>query len=220
MVEAGSIPENYFTVWTNVFERGRLHHGETLLVHGGSSGIGTTAIQLAVSFGAQVFATAGSQEKCVQCIKLGARRATNYRTQDFVEEIREWTGGRGVDVILDIVGGAYVKRNLRALAIEGRLVQIAFLDGSEISADFTRLMTRRLTWTGSTLRPRSIEEKGALAAALREYVWPLLERGAVRPLIFKTFPLADAAEAHRLMESSVHVGKITLICDTELVNGQ
>jgi NADPH:quinone reductase-like Zn-dependent oxidoreductase len=207
-------------VWTNVIERGRLKSGETLLIHGGSSGIGTIAIQLAVEFGAQVFVTAGSEEKCAWCMKLGARRATNYRTQDFVEEIREWTGGRGVDVILDIVGGAYVKRNLRALAIEGRLVQIAFLDNSEISADFTRLMTRRLTWTGSTLRPRSIEEKGAIATARRAHVWPLLESGAVRPLIFKAFPLADAAKAHRLMESSVHVGKITLICDTELVNGQ
>ena len=220
MVEAGSIPENYFTVWTNIFERGCLKPGESLLVHGGSSGIGTTAIQLAVQFGARVFATAGSEQKCAECVKLGADHAINYRTKDFLEVILERTGGRGVDVILDIVGGSYVERNLRALAVEGRLVQIAFLETSEVKANFMILMTRRLTWTGSTLRPRSVEEKGAIAAALREHVWPLLENGAVRPLIFKTFPLAEAAEAHRLMESSVHVGKIILVCEASQGSGQ
>jgi NADPH:quinone reductase len=210
MVEAGAVPETFFTVWTNVFDRGRLRAGETLLVHGGSSGIGTTAIQLAASFGATVLATAGGPEKCAACARLGAARAIDYRAEDFVAVAKEATGGRGVDLILDMVGGDYVERNLQALGVEGRLVQIAYLKGAKLTANFTQLMTKRLTWTGSTLRPRSVEQKGAIAAALEARVWPLLASGRVRPPIYRTFPLEQAAQAHALMESSEHVGKIVL----------
>ena len=209
-VDAAGLPETFFTVWTNVFERGRLKPGESFLVHGGTSGIGTTAIQLARAFGARVFATAGSPEKCAVCRELGAERAINYQREDFQAVIKEATGGRGVDVILDMVGGPYIEKNLRALAVEGRLVQIAFLQGSKASLDLVHLMVRRQTITGSTLRPRSVEDKAAIARALHEKVWPLLEGGRVRPVIDRTFPLGDAAEAHRLMESSRHIGKILL----------
>jgi NADPH2:quinone reductase len=210
LTAAAAIPETFFTVWTNVFDRGRLQAGETALFHGGTSGIGTTAIQIASSRGAIVFATAGSDDKVRACEALGARRAINYRTQDFVEVIREITGGTGVDLILDIMGGSYVNRNLAALAVEGRLVQIGLMGGETASVDLRRVMGRRLTITGSTLRPRSVEEKGAIAAALAREVWPALEQGIVRPIVYKTFPLTDAAGAHRLMESSEHIGKIVL----------
>jgi putative PIG3 family NAD(P)H quinone oxidoreductase len=210
-VAAAAIPETFFTVWANVFERGRLLAGESLLVHGGAGGIGTTAIQLAHAFGARVFATAGSPEKCAACVRLGAERAIDYRQEDFVAVVREATGGRGVDAVLDMVGGDYVGRNLACLAMEGRLIQIAFLKGSRVELDLFTIMQRRLTLTGSTLRPRSVEEKGALARALRERVWPLLEAGRVRPVIDTTFPLARAADAHRRIESGRHIGKIVLV---------
>jgi putative PIG3 family NAD(P)H quinone oxidoreductase len=211
MVRAAALPETFFTVWTNVFERGRLSSGETFLVHGGSSGIGTTAIQLAKAFGARVFATAGGAEKCAACKRLGADLAIDYRSEDFVEAVAKATEGRGVDVILDMVGGDYVTRNLKSLAIEGRLVQIAFLKGSNAEINLLPLMVKRQTLTGSTLRPRSVAEKGAIAQALRAKVWPLLDTGRVAPLIHATFPLRKAADAHRLMESSAHIGKIVLI---------
>ena len=210
LIEAAGLPETFFTVWTNVFDRGRLKPGESFLVHGGSSGIGTTAIQLARAFGARVFATAGSPEKCEVCAELGAERAINYREEDFPAVIKEATQGRGVDVILDMVGGDYIEKNLRSLAVEGRLVEIAFLQGSKATLDLVHVMVRRQTITGSTLRPRSIEDKAAIARSLREKVWPLLEAKQVRPVIDRTFPLAEAAEAHRLMESSGHIGKILL----------
>jgi NADPH2:quinone reductase len=209
--EAACIPETYFTVWTNVFERGGLKPGETLLVHGGSSGIGTTAIQLAKAFGAKVIVTAGSDEKCDACRKLGADHAVNYRTQDFVAEVKAFTGGRGVDVILDMVGGDYIGRNYEAAAQDGRIVQIAFQGPSTATVDFRRLMLKRLTHTGSTLRSRSVAEKAAIASALQEKVWPLLASGRCRPLIHSRFPLAEAAKAHALMESSTHIGKIVLV---------
>ena len=212
VVAAAALPEASFTVWTNVFDRGRLRAGETALFHGGSSGIGTTAIQLAAARGVRVFATAGSDEKCRACEALGADHCINYRTQDFVEEIRRLTDNRGVDLILDIVGGRYVARNLSVLAMDGRLVQIGFMDEEPTAAvDFRRVLGRRLTITGSTLRPRSVEEKGQIASALRREVWPLVARGVVRPVVYRTFPLAAAAAAHRLMESSEHVGKIVLL---------
>jgi NADPH:quinone reductase len=211
LVAAAAIPETFFTVWTNVFDRGRLKSGETALVHGGSSGIGTTAIQLAVARGARVFATAGSDEKCRACEGLGASRAINYRQDDFVEQVRALTGGRGVDLILDMVGGEYVARNLAALALEGRLVQIGLMGGEAAPIDFRRILGQRLTITGSTLRPRSVAEKGAIADALRQEVWPLLEQGRVKPIIYRTYPLKEAAAAHRLMESSEHIGKIVLV---------
>jgi len=211
LVEAGAVPETFFTVWTNVFERGRLQSGETFLVHGGSSGIGTTAIQLASHFGARVIATAGDAAKCAACRDLGAARAINYRSEDFVAVAREETGGKGVDLILCMVGGAYVARNLDALAIEGRLVQIAWLGGADVQANFTQLMTKRLTWTGSTLRPRTIAQKGAIARELEAKVWPLLADRTVRPIMHATFPLTQAAAAHALMESSAHIGKIVLV---------
>lgn len=210
MAEASALPETFFTVWTNVFERGRLRAGETLLVHGGTSGIGTTAIQLARAFGATVFATAGSPEKCAACLALGATRAINYREADWVEDLRTATGGRGVDVILDMVGGDYVSRNVDLLALDGRLVQIAFLKSSRADIDLMPVMRRRLTLTGSTLRPRSVAEKTAIAAALEAHVWPRLATREVAPIIHATFPLAEAAAAHRLMESGAHIGKIVL----------
>ena len=210
-VEAAALPETFFTVWTNVFERGGLRHGEAFLVHGGSSGIGTTAIQLAAAFGATVFTTAGTAAKCAACERLGARRAINYREEDFVAVVRDETSGRGVDLILDMVGGDYVGRNLDALAMNGRLVQIAFLQGAVVNVNLAPLMRKRLIFTGSTLRPRTVEEKGAIAGALRLHVWPLVESGAVRPVIYKTFPLAGAASAHAELERGEHVGKIVLV---------
>lgn len=210
MVEAGGVPETHFTVWTNVFERGRLTKGESLLVHGGSSGIGTTAIQLAYQLGARVFATAGSEEKCTACEALGADKAINYRTDDFVDVVKEATEGRGVDVVLDMVGGDYVPRNIEALALEGRHVTIAVLGGATVTFNIQKLMVKRLTLTGSTLRPQSVEAKGRIARGLEETVWPLLAAGTVRPIIHETFPLENAAEAHALMETSAHIGKIVL----------
>ena len=210
MVEAAALPETFFTVWTNLFERGHLRPGDSVLIHGGSSGIGTTAIQLAKAFGARIFTTAGSLEKCQACEKLGADVAIEYKREDFAEVIREKTSGRGVDVILDMVGGDYMQRNINSLAVEGRLVNIAYQKGARIEVNFTPVMRNRLTITGSTLRPRTAEQKGAIAAALREKVWPLIERGTVRPQIFRTFPLAEAVEAHRLLESSDHIGKVVL----------
>ncbi len=210
MIRAAALCETFFTVWTNVFQRGRLGAGETFLVHGGSSGIGTTAIQLANARGARVFATAGSAAKCAACTDLGAELAINYREADFVAEIRHATGGRGVDVILDMVGGDYIPRNVRALAPEGRLVMIAFLGGASAELNFAQVMTKRLTVTGSTLRPQSIEAKARIAAELRREVWPLLASGRIAPVIDTTFPLIEAAAAHARMESSDHVGKIVL----------
>ena len=211
LVRAAALPETFFTVWTNVFERGRLKSGETFLVHGGSSGIGTTAIQLASAFGARVFATAGNSMKCQACKKLGAERAINYREEDFVAVIQQATKGRGVDVILDMVGGDYIEKNISLLATEGRLVNIAYLKGSKVEVNFLPMMLKRLTLTGSTLRPRSVAEKGAIARALEEKVWPLLAQGRVAPVIEGRFPLTRAADAHRLMETSAHIGKIVLV---------
>lgn len=210
-LRAAALPETYFTVWANLFGHGRLVAGESVLIHGGTSGIGVTAIQLAKEFGATAYATAGTAEKCAASVKLGAAAAIDYRTQDFVEEVKRLTGGRGVDVVLDMVGAAYFSRNLRVLAMDGRLVLIAFLGGSKVdSVDLVPIMTRRLTVTGSTMRPRTTAQKGAIAAALREKVWPILEAGRAGPVIHATFPLAQASEAHRLMESSTHIGKIVL----------
>ncbi|MBA2352259.1 MAG: NAD(P)H-quinone oxidoreductase [Burkholderiales bacterium] len=208
--EAASLPETFFTVWSNVFDRAKLAKGETLLVHGGSSGIGVTAIQLARAFGHRVFATAGSAEKCAACEALGAARAINYREQDFVEIVRTETAGTGVDVILDMVAGDYVARNLRALADDGRIVIIAFLGGANVSLDLTAMLMRRLTLTGSTLRARPSAFKAKIADALRREVWPLLEAGKIWPVVHAAFPLERAADAHRLMESGAHVGKIVL----------
>lgn len=210
MVEAAAVPETFFTVWTNVFERGRLKAGETFLVHGGASGIGTTAIQLAKAFGARVLATAGTPEKCAACQALGAERAINYKTEDFVAVAKDLTGGKGVDLTLDMVGGDYVGKNIEMARVEGRIVQIAFLRSPKTEVNLAPLMMKRLTLTGSTLRARSVEEKGAVAAAVRQNVWPLLESGQVKPVIHATFPLADAAGAHRLMEADTHIGKIVL----------
>jgi NADPH2:quinone reductase len=210
-LRAAALPETYFTVWANLFQRGRLVRGETVLIHGGSSGIGTTAIQLAREFGARVFATAGNVDKCTACLRLGAEAAINYNAQDFVEEVKRLTDGRGVDVVLDMVGGDYIARNLRCLALDGRLIQIAFLQGSRVREfDFLPVMTKRLTITGSTMRPRTTEEKGAIAAELRARVWPILSAGRCGPVIYGTYALEDVAEAHRLMESSAHIGKIML----------
>ena len=210
LVNAAGIPETFFTVWTNVFERGQLKARESLLVHGGSSGIGTTAIQLSKAFGATVYTTAGTSEKCEFCENLGADVSINYREQDFSEEIKRLTEGKGVNVILDMVGGPYFPKNIRLLADEGRLVQIALMQGSKAEVDFRSLLLKRVTLTGSTLRPRSVEEKTKIAQALQKNVWPLLESGAIRPIIHQTFPLKQASEAHRLMESSAHIGKILL----------
>jgi len=208
--QAASLPETFFTVWVNVFQRGALKNEETLLVQGGSSGIGVTAIQMARAFGHRVFATAGTARKCTECEKLGATRAINYRDEDFVAVIKQLTGGRGVDVILDMVGGDYVPRELACLADDGRLSLIAFLGGTKTSLDMTDILRRRLTITGSTLRPRPVEVKATIARALREKVWPLIEAGKIRPVIYRTFGLEEAAAAHALMESSEHVGKILL----------
>ena len=210
-VAAAAMPETFFTVWTNVFERGRLQANEAILVHGGSSGIGTTAIQLARAHGSRVFATAGSAEKCAACERLGAERAINYRENDFVAIVRQLTGDRGVDVVLDMVGGDYFARNIEALAIEGRLVEIATLQGAKAELNIQTIMQRRLTITGSTLRARPVAEKGAIARALGVRVWPLVESGAVKPIVHATFPLRQAAEAHRVMESSAHIGKLVLV---------
>jgi NADPH2:quinone reductase len=209
-IEAAAIPETFFTVWHNVFERGRLKAGETLLVHGGSSGIGTTAIQLAKAFGARVIITAGSREKCNACIKLGADVAVNYRNEDFVAATKAATGERGADVILDMIGGEYVDRNYDAAAVEGRVVQIAFQASPRASVDFRRLMFKRLIHTGSTLRARAIADKAAIAQAIETKVLPLIAAGAVRPVIDSTFKLEDAAAAHARMEGSQHIGKIVL----------
>ncbi len=207
--EAGGIPETYFTVWTNVFQRGALKAGETFLVHGGTSGIGSTAIQLAKHFGARVFATAGSDEKCDACRKLGADIAINYRTTDFVDALK----GQGIEVnlALDMVGGDYTARNIRVMATEGRIVQIAFQKGSKIEIDLLPVMLKRLTFTGSTLRPRSVAQKAEIAREIETKVWPLLAVGKCKPIIHATFPLTQAAEAHRLLEKSEHVGKIVLV---------
>lgn len=211
MTEAAAIPETFLTVWHNVFERGALKSGETLLVHGGSSGIGTSAIQLAKQFGARVIVTAGSDDKCEACRKLGADVAINYKTQDFVAETKSATGGKGADVILDMVGGDYIERNYEAAAVEGRIVQIAFQGSPKATVDFRRIMLKRLHHTGSTLRSRSVEDKGLIAQAIAEKVVPLLATGKVRPVMDSTFPLAEAAKAHARMESSAHIGKIVLV---------
>ncbi len=210
MEEAAAVPEAFFTVWTNVFERGRLMAGESLLVHGGASGVGTTAIQLARARGARVLATAGSRDKCLACERLGADRAINYREEDFLAAVLEATGGRGVDVVLDMVGGEYVAKNLEALAADGRLVQIAFLHGPRVEINLSPVMRKRLTFTGSTLRPRTVEEKGAIARELEREVWPLIERGEVRPVLHAVFPLSDAAAAHAELEAGKHIGKVVL----------
>ncbi len=210
LIEAAAIPETFFTVWYNVFERGRLASGETLLVHGGTSGIGTTAIQLAKAFGARVVITAGSAEKCEACRKLGADLAVNYKTEDFVALTKQATGGRGADVVLDIIGGDYINRNYEAAAVEGRIVQIAFQGSSRANVDFLRIMLKRLTHTGSTLRARSVADKAAIAHAIEERVLPLMSAGRVKPVIDSTFPLAQAAAAHARMEASNHIGKIVL----------
>ncbi len=210
LVQAAALPETYFTVFTNVIERGRLKSGETILIHGGSSGIGITAIQMAKAWGATVYTTVGNAEKAKACLALGADVAIDYRKQDFVDEVTKLTDKRGVDVILDMVGGEYIARNLRCLALEGRLVQIAFLQSPKVEIDWTPLMVKRLTYTGSTLRPRPPAEKARLADELRTKIWPQLEQGRMLPVIHKVFPLAEAGAAHALMESSTHIGKIML----------
>jgi NADPH:quinone reductase len=210
-IRAAALPETSFTVWANLFQIGRLAKGEIALLHGGTSGIGVTAIKLAHEFGARVFATAGSDEKCAACLNFGADASINYRTHDFAAEVKTLTGGRGVNVVLDMVGGPYIARNIRSLGIDGRLVLIAFLQGSKVEDfDFVPVLARRLTIAGSTMRPRTTAQKGAIAAELREKVWPVLDAGRCPPVIHATFPLAQAAEAHRLMESSTHIGKIML----------
>ena len=214
-VRAAALPETCFTVWVNLFDRGGLTAGETLLVHGGASGIGTTAIQLATARGAVVFATAGTDDKCRACERLGARLGINYRTDDFVEAVKAATEGRGVDVVLDIVGGDYLDRNLRALAMGGRLVQVAIQSGPKATIDLSRVMTRRLTLAGSTLRPRPVEEKGVIADAVRQQVWPLVAAGRMTPVIDSVFPLARTADAHRRLESGAHVGKVVLTVRAE-----
>ncbi|MGA2707966.1 MAG: NAD(P)H-quinone oxidoreductase [Steroidobacteraceae bacterium] len=210
MVEAAAIPETYFTVWTNLFERGRCAAGETVLIHGGTSGIGTTAIQLATAWGARVFATAGSADKARACERLGAVRGIDYRTEDFVDVIRAQTGGKGADLILDMIGGSYLARNLEAAAVEGRLVVISLIGGARAEINLLTIMNKRLTLTGSTLRARTVAQKAVVAAGVQQNIWPLLAAGRVRPVIHATFPLADAGEAHRMMETSQHIGKIVL----------
>jgi NADPH:quinone reductase len=210
LIEAAAMPETFFTVWHNVFERGRLKSGETLLVHGGTSGIGTTAIQLAKALGARVITTAGSAEKCDACRKLGADVAVNYRSEDFVAATKAATGGKGADVILDMVGGDYIERNYEAAGVEGRIVQIAFQGSPKANVNFLRIMLKRLTHTGSTLRARSVADKAAMARAIEADVWPLIAAGKVKPVIYRTFPLREASAAHALMETSTHIGKIAL----------
>ncbi len=209
-IEASGIPENYFTVWTNVFDRGQLQKGETILIHGGSSGIGTTAIQLCHQFGARIISTAGTNEKCAVCKSLGADHVINYKTQDFEAETKAITGGKGANVILDMVGGNYIQRNINCLALEGRLIQIAFLQSSISQLDLMAVMTKRLTITGSTLRPRTIEQKGEIARSLLKEVWPLLNDKKIKVLVDTVLPLSRASDAHALMESSTHIGKIVL----------
>lgn len=211
MVQAAALCETYYTVYSNVFMRGGLLAGEVFLVHGGSSGIGTTAIQLAVKAGARVFATAGSAEKCAKCVELGAERAINYREEDFVKVMKEETGGKGIDLILDMVGGEYIPRNVKALALDGRLVQIAFLGGPVAELNFAQVMVKRLTITGSTLRPQSDGAKATIARELEEKIWPMLADGTIAPVMDSTFPLAEAAAAHAKMETSTHIGKIVLV---------
>jgi putative PIG3 family NAD(P)H quinone oxidoreductase len=208
--EAAALPENFYTVWANVFDRGRLQAGETILVHGGSSGIGLTAIQLAKAFGATVYTTVGNKEKAEFCKKMGADAAINYREQDFVAEVAQLTNKKGVELILDMVGGPYIEKNFKSAALEGRLVQIAFLQPSKVELDCLPIMIKRLTYTGSTLRPRTVAQKAAIAQDLLKKVWPLLESGKVKPVIHATFPLREARLAHELMESSKHIGKILL----------
>lgn len=219
-LEAASLPENYFTVWHNLFERGRLQKGESVLIHGGSSGIGVTAIQLAKAWGATVIATVGNADKVSFCRNLGADHVINYREQDFVVEIAHLTNDRGVDVVLDMVGGDYIERDLRALKLEGRLVLIAFLNGSTITVDWRPIMVKRLTITGSTMRASPIQRKADIARALRENVWPLFESGGLKPIIYRVFPLSEAAAAHALMESSQHLGKIMLAVQPPLGESQ
>lgn len=209
-VTASAIPETYFTVWTNLFQRGRLQAGERVLVHGGTSGIGSTTIQLARAFGGTVIATAGADEKCNACLKLGAAHAINYRIRDFVDAVKEITNGEGVDVVLDIIGGDYLPRNIDCLRMDGRLLQIGLIGGAKAQVFLPAIMQRRLTLTGSVLRPRTVQEKGAIARELEEKVWPLLARGQARPIVHATFPLRDAAAAHRLLESGEVVGKVVL----------
>ena len=209
-LEAASLPETFFTVYSNVYDRARLAPGESLLVQGGSSGIGVTAIQMAAAMGNRVFATAGSDEKCAACVKLGAEKAINYRTQDFAAEVKAATGGKGVNVVLDMVGGDYVQREISCMADEGRLVFIAVLGGWKAEFNISEVMQKRLVLTGSTLRPRPVAFKGAIAKSLRERIWPLIEAGRIKPVIYKSFPLAQASEAHKLMETSQHIGKIVL----------
>ena len=210
LLQAAALPENYFTVWTNVFQRALLQSGETFLVHGGSSGIGLTAIQLAKAFGARVFCTVGNADKAAACVKAGADLAINYRSQDFVNEALAATNQNGVNIILDMVGGDYMQRNLKALSIDGRLVQIAFLQPSKTEVDWIGLMVKRLTFTGSTLRPRSVADKAQMASELKQNVWPMMEQGHCLPVIHQVFELEEAAQAHTLMESSTHIGKIML----------
>lgn len=210
LVEAAAIPETYFTVWTNLFDRAKLQAGETVLIHGGSSGIGSTAIQLAKAKGATVFTTVGSQEKCDFCLSLGADLAINYKEQDFVKEIQTITDNKGVDVILDMVGGDYVQRNIQSAATDGRIVNIAFLNGPQVNVNLALAMIKRLTLTGSTLRPRTAEVKADIANSLKKEVWPLMEAGKVKPIVSKVFPFKEVVEAHKLMESSAHMGKIVL----------
>jgi putative PIG3 family NAD(P)H quinone oxidoreductase len=213
MVQAAALPESFFTVWSNIFERARLADAESLLVHGGGGGIGTTAIQIAGALGHRVFTTEGGADKCATLQRLGAERAIDYTAEDFVAVVKEATGGKGVDVILDIVGGDYVARNIACLARDGRLVSIAFRKGSKVEIDLMPVMLRRLTLTGSTLRVQSIERKGAIAAALKERIWPLIEAGRITPVIHARLPLADAAEGHRIMDAAAHIGKIMLVAD-------
>lgn len=210
LLEAASLPETCFTVWSNVFDRAHLKPGERLLVHGGSSGIGVTAIQMAKALGVTVYITAGSEEKCQACIALGADHAINYREQDFVEEIKQLTAGNGVNVILDMIGGDYIQKNIQCAAIGARIVNIAFLQGAKANVNFMPVMLKRLTLTGSTLRPQSNEFKASVAHSLHQHIWPEIEAGNIKPVIYKTFPLAEVAEAHRLMESNQHIGKLVL----------
>jgi NADPH2:quinone reductase len=210
LIEAASLPETFFTVYTNLVERGGLKSGDVVLIHGGTSGIGVAAIQIAHALGARVFATAGSFDKTHACQTLGAERGINYRLEDFVEIVKTATGGHGADIILDMVGGEYVHRNLNCAAIDGTIVNIAFLQGALVEIDLGLVMRKRLTLTGSTLRPRSVEEKGAIARHLKKEIWPLIERKLIKPVVHKTFPLAEASDAHRLMESGAHIGKIVL----------